>query len=142
MVLRLLNFMGVTWVVEQPMTSLMMYHPRMQEFLRDYPGQVFRKFVWMGAWGDMSPKPTNLYCNKAIIGQLHKELPTYKKWRGAGKIVTHYLDKEGRRRVVGGKLLKSTQTGAKCFHDSCWVLQRIDWRPSFTSNPSSINSLS
>ena len=72
--------------------------------------QVYRKFLWIGSWGDVSPKPSYLYSNKKWIEDLGGELPTHRKWRGAGAVVRRYIDSAGKRRVTGGPLLKNTQS--------------------------------
>ena len=74
-------------------------------------GEVYKKFLWLGAWGELSPKPTYLYSNRKWIEELAKELPTQRKWKGANAVVRRYLDSTGRRRVTGGTLLKQTQSG-------------------------------
>lgn len=59
----LYNAMGGVWVLEQPRTSLMLFHPRMQWYLRRWP--VYSCTFDMGAFGAPSKKPTVLYSNSA-----------------------------------------------------------------------------
>lgn len=75
---------------------------------RAYLIQVFKTFLYMGAWGSSSPKPTHLFSN-CDLSRLRKELPAYKKWRGAGKIVRKHINSFGQTRISGGPLLKETQ---------------------------------
>jgi hypothetical protein len=65
----LLNAKQCFWILEQPMSSLLMLHIRMQQ-LMDSGASVYRAFVWLGAYGHTSPKPTYLYSSHDFVAEL------------------------------------------------------------------------
>lgn len=73
LMIRLLHSKGVVWVLEQPSSSLLMHHPRMQALLRDgIP--VYKIMVWLGAYGGTSPKCTHLYCSHPHFKSLQRRI--------------------------------------------------------------------
>ena len=61
LLLRLAVALELSWMVEQPVTSLMVKHPRFQELLG--LTEVFRQAVHLGAFGASSSKPIHIYSN-------------------------------------------------------------------------------
>ena len=54
--------LGVWWVLEQPVGSLMQEHPAMREFMRFV--RTYRKHIYMGDYGGETKKPTWLYSGR------------------------------------------------------------------------------
>eukprot|EP00975_Prorocentrum_lima_P008590 1836160-Prorocentrum_lima.AAC.1 len=54
---------GGVWLVEQPTNSLMLHHFRLQELLAKIC--VRRAGIRMGAFGNLTPKPTLLFSNSS-----------------------------------------------------------------------------
>ena len=72
--------------------------------------KVHKAFLWLGAYGASSPKPTYLWSNNDCFLELGKRaLPTDVEWRDKEKIARHYIDCNGMLRVQGGPKLKQTQ---------------------------------
>lgn len=98
------SFIGATWIIEQPVSSLLWRHPRVRLAMRGL--RVFKHFLWMGHFGGKSPKPTHLLSNKGWVCGLSGERPTS---HGPSVTTTRYIDKAGKRRCTGTKDLKPTQ---------------------------------
>lgn len=81
---------------------------------------MFKKFVWLGRWGGLSPKPTHLVTNARWISELECCKPPVSAT--ASVTTTRYVDRDGRRRCTGTKLLKQTQRGTQCLRVACTVL--------------------
>jgi len=89
-------------------------------------GQVFRVFVRLGNFGGQTAKPTVLYTNAKFLAKLQEEPLVVSARPLLGGLVRKYTDRWGRKRVVGNKLLKSSQSAwqtnsrntaiAKCKH--------------------------
>lgn len=116
LVLLYASFLGATWVVEQPMTSLLFHHPRFQYLASRTPW--FKKLVWMGGWGATSPKPTYLASNTCWLSGLRGGTRPGTARLGP-PTVTRYVDKHGKRRCTGTKALKATQCGSQLFFAVC-----------------------
>jgi hypothetical protein len=97
---------NVTWAFEQPMTSLMPRHPRMQSLWGAQT--VWRASVAMSAYGARSVKRMYVWCNHRAVGVIQAKGG---RVEGDPTIVTHYVDSQGKARVVGGPGLKQTQSG-------------------------------
>ena len=99
----------VLWLYEQPHTSLLWEHPRMQEFLRKC--KVFRSHMYMGAYGAASPKPTFLWAPTPAVQSMSLPLPE-QDWQA---MVTRKTLEDGRSHVTGNAYLKGSQTYPKKF---------------------------
>ena len=66
LLLMLYEAKSMMWILEQPVNSVMQFHPRFQEFLAWCPF-VVRKSCQQGFFGGASSKPTWLYCNSLAI---------------------------------------------------------------------------
>jgi len=63
--------------------------------------QVFRKFLWLGAYGSGSAKPTYLYCNSRSV---LNEIGLHGEWRPSKQVTvtsTYVVDAQGRKHVTG-----------------------------------------
>lgn len=107
LLMRLCAAKGGTWILEQPMSSLMIYHPRLQDLAREC--QIFKTSFCMGAYGAPSKKPTKLYSNRDWIGGFQKKLPPKTKFANLD-ISRPGINIAGQAIVTGGKGLKETQT--------------------------------
>jgi hypothetical protein len=58
------------WVIEQPASSLLIDHPRMQQLVRNQ--RVYRHRVNMAWFGGTSLKPTHLYSNSTFLSELDR----------------------------------------------------------------------
>ena len=112
LLMRLCHAKGGTWILEQPMSSLMIYHPRLQEILRE--SETFVTNFNMGAYNAPSKKPTKLYSNRTWPGDLRKKLPANSKFAKLD-IARAKTNASGKRTVSGGKHLKATQTYPRDF---------------------------
>jgi len=100
--------LNVKWCIEQPITSLMPKHPRMQQLWAAQT--VWRASVAMGAYGARSMKRMYVWCNHKAVGVLQTKT---ERVEGDPSVVTHYVDSHGKARVVGGPGLKQTQSEAQ-----------------------------
>ena len=67
--------------------------------------KVFRRFVYLGAYGGTTKKPTYIYSNsKRLLSTFNKNTVSVPK-----VITSTVVIKDGRRHVTGTKQLKSTQ---------------------------------
>ena len=73
-ILWILTKRGIWWLLEQPLTSLLVLHDRFQEFVKH--NNVWRAFFYMGLFFehscDTSAKPSVLYSNKPIVGEVRQ----------------------------------------------------------------------
>jgi len=66
-----------SWIVEQPATSIMIYHPRFQQ-VKASCGASFREIdTFMGSFGGPSVKPTKLYSSSAYVETLKRPMPRH-----------------------------------------------------------------
>ena len=131
-------FKGLRFVIEQPQSSLLHLHPRMQTLIaarqawleyklallavgcsRRLPSnvpclpaaymQVLRVFVRLGDFGGGTAKPTVLYTNAGWVGELVNW--PIQRATPTQPLVRRYIDANGRRRAVGTKWLKNSHWG-------------------------------
>lgn len=93
------------WLYEQPHTSMLFQHPRMQELLKSL--NVYRCHMYMGSYGTKSPKPTHLWSPTPAVNMFNLPLPGDKEW---APMVSKKLMPDGRVQVTGNSLLKNSQT--------------------------------
>ena len=99
---------GVWWLLEQPVSSLLEYHPRMQEMATLHP--MFRAFTWLGAYGPGSPKGSILYSCHEFIGELYRPITRDTQFKDTNNLARKYVDSSGKARVHGLAGLKGSQT--------------------------------
>ena len=113
LLLELLKRRGVHYVIEQPRSSLMFEHPRLARVLAKHKAE--RVNCDLGCFGAETLKPvmfvgTAPYLAKLGVvagSSLRKRLQTKTAGKKTGIV---YFDKRGKKRVVGSKLLKKTQS--------------------------------
>jgi len=59
---------NASFFVENPMTSLLPFHPRINAMLDHV--KVFKQMLWMGAYGALTPKPTYIWSNNICVSSL------------------------------------------------------------------------
>ena len=72
LLLMLCTALQVIWILEQPSSSLMFLHTRLQELCARL--QTFRCQTWMGAFGGPSAKSTDLLSNHTMVHTLKRKL--------------------------------------------------------------------
>ncbi len=103
---------GLTWVVEQPQSSLLEFHPRFQELFACTV--VYRTRVTLGAYHAHTRKPLYLLSGDKWVEALsHRRLQRGHKF--GRKTCRTSLDSTGKARVCGGKFLKASQTYPRKF---------------------------
>ncbi|CAK9088946.1 unnamed protein product [Durusdinium trenchii] len=106
----MLATLDIPFILEQPASSLMQYHPHFQYLCKRF--DIYRVFVWLGSYGGTSPKATLLYSNYKFCGELYLPLPDA-DW--PAEMATRYIDGQGLPRVCGGKDLKNSQHYPRLF---------------------------
>ena len=130
--------LGGDFCVEQPGSSMLWQHPRLQYICTKIeagicicmyitytkyiycgplpcPVQVFRASFWMAFFNSPSPKRTCVWSTRPEIrrfwlGRLTQKVKDKMKQKFPGfKTTVQYLDKSGRKRYHGSKQLKQTQ---------------------------------
>ena len=109
--LWILEAKAAVWLYEQPATSLLWQHPRMQSFCK--LRNVYQAFMWMGSFGATSPKPTVLWCPRPDVTKFSLPLPQNVVWDA--DMVTKKVMPDGRIQVTGSSDLKKSQSYPKEF---------------------------
>ena len=105
LILYILMAKRIFYVYEQPGSSLLWAHPRMEDFLKIC--DAWRCWTWMGAFGHGSPKGTALWSSRVSVKKLCRLLPTDKVWEK--EMTKKSVLSDGSISVSGGKDLKSSQ---------------------------------
>lgn len=104
LILWILQSKHVVYLYEQPMTSLLFFHPRMEQFIR--ANNAWRVFTWMAGFGAASPKGTVLWSSRPAVKFLSRNLPC-STWSTEMTVKTTSAD--GKTSVSGGADLKKSQ---------------------------------
>ena len=105
LILWVLQSRDIFWLYEQPASSVLWYHPRMQELLNSL--DCFRCFTWMGSFGGHSPKGTVLWSSRPGVKKLARVLPD-REWEA--EMTTKSFKANGDVAVTGGRDLKKSQS--------------------------------
>ena len=133
LILYVLQSRGAFWLYEQPGSSLLWYHPRMEEFLKT--NNAWRCWTWMGAWGGSSPKGTTLWSSSPDVRRMSRVLPD-KVWRCDMTRKTTLAS--GKLSVSGGTQLKESQAYTAEFGYgvlSTWLSREKPVELDFSSSP-------
>lgn len=103
LVVYLLEARACVWLYEQPMTSLLWQHPRMQDLVRRV--LVYQTQMWMGSYGAESPKSTCLW-SCCPCSSFSVPLPKDKTWIS---LVNKSAKSDGTISVSGNSKLKGSQ---------------------------------
>eukprot|EP00969_Alexandrium_andersonii_P248627 10986721-Alexandrium_andersonii.AAC.2 len=99
---------GLWWSIEQPGSSIMHLHPKLQA--RKAILQFHRVALWMKSYGSSSPKGTSLYGNAPYLDMMASSIPRHEQRADPSKRVSvHTTSSDGTHRVTGGPDLKPTQ---------------------------------
>ena len=104
LILYILQAKAVVWLYEQPTSSILWSHPRMERFIAD--NAAYRVHTWMGSYGAASPKGTTLWCARPSVKKLCRVLPN-KQW--SAQMTTKTVLASGKVSVNGGADLKGSQ---------------------------------
>ena len=107
LILWALEAKKVLWLYEQPSTSLLFQHPRMQHFIKHRT--VFKCHMWMGAFGADTPKGTHLWAPDACVSKFSLPLPNDKE------LVTKKVLPDGGAQATGNSALKGNQSYPPAF---------------------------
>ena len=113
---RLAHELGLTYILEQPLSSVMNYAPRFQQLMRETVVWMASP-VHMGSYGGDSQKSLKLFSNRQWVGQLVTKLPAGFTAVGA-QTTRAYQDASGTPRVTGGPGLKASQAYPRRFGDA------------------------
>jgi hypothetical protein len=114
MTLWILSAKRVFWVLEQPVNSLMEFHPRFAQLAKRMT--ITRATVRMSTFGAATAKPTWLYSNYAWISDIKDYVTHDMRYTGpATTTVDYYVDAGGKRCVQGSDGLKKSQAYPKGF---------------------------
>eukprot|EP00435_Cladocopium_sp_Y103_P027172 s303_g6.t1 len=104
LVLYILQAKRVFWIYEQPSSSILWSHPRMEAFIRRF--FAWRCHTWMGAYGAPSPKGTVLWGSRPSIKKMARNLPD-KEW--SANMTKKTTNSQGKTTVCGASDLKGSQ---------------------------------
>ena len=115
LLIRLAIALGIIWILEQPLSSLLIFHPRMQDIAKEFV--VYQISLTMDRFGATTPKPTKLYSNAPWISELAGAEWYEDAMPDLDNLPTHYYyqNADGGVRVTGGPGLKETQTYTRRF---------------------------
>ena len=105
LILWILQSKHVVYLYEQPMTSLLFFHPRMEQFIR--ANDAWRVFTWMAGFGAPSPKGTVLWSSRPHVKFLSRNLPPCSNW--SSELTVKTISANGKMSVSGGADLKKSQ---------------------------------
>ena len=105
LILYILHSKQVYWIYEQPSSSILWNHPRMENFMRKH--FAWRCHTWMGAYGAPSPKGTVLWGARPSIKRMSRNLPEDVEW--TADMVKKSTTSDGRTSVSGSTDLKGSQ---------------------------------
>ena len=110
----LASALGIYWLLEQPLSSLMIFHPRLQDIVKNT--SVWQVSFNMSQFGSASQKPTKLYSNAEWVADIanaepHLDEPVLER----PETFVRYFDARGNPKVKGGRDLKLTQEYTRMF---------------------------
>ncbi|CAL1144388.1 unnamed protein product [Cladocopium goreaui] len=113
LLLMALQAVGAAWMVEQPISSLAWYHPRLRRILRTFT-KVYVCRWWMGHYKSCTPKRHICWSNSKKIGGLDRGSLTKdqrKEIRRTGvKSAKVKTNKKGKKSYSGTSSLRATGT--------------------------------
>ena len=113
LILVILTSLGNWWVIEQPLGSMLLEHPRMQQLLGMH--SVFKMVTHMWKFGKNSSKPTILFSNKPWIMEIERYRTVVHKPRAVQKLVKLKRTRTRVKWTGDKKALKSSQEYTKDF---------------------------
>jgi len=135
LLIHLAMALGIVWILEQPLSSLLIFHPRMQDLAKDFA--MYKISFAMERYGSKTKKPTKLYSNADWIGDFADS-----EWYvdpnpdfDSPVTYTKYFDANGQPKVQGGKDLKNTQDYTRRFAQEVRSLWRTNCRGQCAPRP-------
>ena len=120
--------MGIYWALEQPISSLLEFHPRYQALLAKHLVYVFT--VELGAYGANSLKRIKIYTNAKWLCELGTAtVPRGTTFLNSGTVAIKYVDSKGETKVKGGPDLRATQAYPPRFGIAIAALYAQNARP-------------
>lgn len=105
--------MGCSFILEQPRSSMLIWHPRIREVLRSIP-KAFLAYWWMHKFGGLTAKRHLALSNAPTVARLDlgKICMKHQKKLAASsaKSAITYRSKSGKTAFKGSRFLKSTGT--------------------------------
>jgi len=116
LLLLFLDAIGVAWTLEQPISSVLQFHPRIQQLLASV--RTFRTRLQLWDFGAPTRKWIYIYSNCRWIGDLNRF-----KIDRQGDVATHslvhrYVNKAGRPKIQGNAALKASQAYPPAFGEA------------------------
>ncbi|CAK8988137.1 unnamed protein product [Durusdinium trenchii] len=136
-----------TFVIEQPISSLIMHHPRMQCLHASF--EIYRCGFWMWWYGARTPKRTVLWSSSRAVGQFWTRRLQRVKVEQARALdpnppqpVKKYKDSEGKPRYHGTADLTKTEHYPKGFGKKiASLLQLLKPRCEYVSHDDDVDSI-
>ena len=140
--LWLLTCKQCTWVLEQPRSSLMEWHPYLQELKEVFGWNAIN--TYMGGFGAATQKPTKLKGNCLWLHTLKRSITAEDRARMGPSDTAIRLEPHpcGKKRCTGSKTLKATQEYPQGYADAvmaAYVQAQADrqmpmWEPTHADN--------
>lgn len=111
LIILLMSLLRMTWVLEQPGSSVLMLTKRMQWMIETLlPWQmVYKQAFWMACWGHVNPKRTCLWGNNPVIRVFNTPSIARTKCSGPPTAERYVSAKTGKEGYKGSKHLKKTE---------------------------------
>ena len=111
LLLLLMSLLQMTWVLEQPGSSVLMRTKRMQWLVQVLAALqlVYMQAFWMAAWGHSNPKRTCLWSNSPAVCVFTTHKVALTKCKGAPTVERYISAKSGKSGYTGTKALKKTE---------------------------------
>ena len=125
----------VTWILEQPLSSLLLHHPAFVHVQRkavELGMRFVRIETYQGPFGADTLKPTMLVCSDLCISAMKRQHPGHAAF-GPSTSCTKGTSANGRKTYTGNKdELKATQTYSKQFGEAVadMFMNRLDHQQS------------
>ena len=116
LLLHIMIAKNVFFVLEQPSSSVMQFHPRLQQLFSRF--RLYKCFTWLGAFGGGSPKPTVLNSAHDFVLRLYRPLDREQLFSHGHLMTKHYVDATGAKRCTGGSHLKLSQAYPRGFGEA------------------------
>lgn len=130
LLILLVSALKATWLLEQPFQSMLRYYGRFRHLT--YVMKVYEASWYMLHYGASSPKRHVMFSNSPHINKLW--VSRLLGWKKSNNVETKpcrtYHDRSGKKRFVGTRFLKGTETlGSPCvmFGPSCSELSNSIW---------------
>jgi hypothetical protein len=125
MLIYLLAAKRCWWIIEQPSSSLLYLHTRIQEILMKGGIKIYRTYLELGAYGHDLKKTTHLYSSHPFTDRLSAVVSPGTAFPHYENTVTISYDESGKRKFTGCSSLKLSQRYPKVSLSA--IGRTIDW---------------